>query len=1445
METPGKVLRATARLYQRISAQIIVLLAFMGVLYFLTYFLLNSGIVNRAFDETVNSLFRGRITWTRLTWGPLPWTLRALEPQLVGADGRAVISADAVHIGNIELLGLLRGRIAASAIVVEQPVIRLVQRPHAEETDAWGEVHGVFNIEEMFWPPERWADDGVPGNPPTLDFSDASIVGARGVVDLPSFWLSAHGLDIAGGRFSLVNGTLHMGAEQFAAQRVRMRVPASGDLEVPVREADRDEIYAWTFNGLEGAHYLWNGMIFGVAQLNVLADGDPLAVRNFQMDLDAGHLPAVRGQVTLAVRDLATHLGRFELNGISGPAKIRVDVPRMGPLDGLDGHALLQLGSVSYADWHLERMQAEVDVTALDRFTLRDLTLDAYGGHLQGSGAFDLLDGSAHFRGWGADFEPGRLPIALPERFAHLWLGKARVSLMAGVTDLLGAPRGWADAQVDLKRSAVSQPSYGLNRSVQVLANGTFEGSVLQIRHASLQGGLTADTRGSLDLDQATLDLQGRASSARIAATLAPFGVPLSGRGSVRYHLTGALESPQISGTVQGRGLTYPNLPPADVDATLTFDVGTLRLDLKQSEVRTEVGRSQISGWLSFLGTPRGDLKAHARGVKIDALPLARLVPGGLDVGGTLDAHVRLQGALSRPRVSGTAVVQQPRYGDLTYERLELEGAWAGRAVTVKTLRLLDRVQRGESRHNVERLTAHGSYTPQNKRFDGRLRLHELDLSLINRFVEPAIPLRGQVTLVLGGEGPIDNPSGTGELTLEGVGYDQLELGDGQITLNAEGQMLNLDGHLFKVLHLNGGLPTTGGGPPGRITLAVQSLRLETLLPELAEADASVAFSGHVSAILDLWSGDDLLQSVEVRVNELALGYSLRDMAGRVVHRRADRGCEDCPSFGLRALEPVRLVWLGEELIIESLRLGGGGQSFEVLGTARPNWLDLQVAGTLSLQALWPVLRSVFTDVEGAGQFAFNISGQPANPTFEGDVRLESADLIPRSATIGSELRLLDPVTIRVQPPYGPQMPDARGRMPRGVFTVFIPPTVDEQPNRLRLHRDDGEVEVVQASGWFKDFKPEALLVEVRTDEAELDVPRTLNVTVATPSLTFELWEQVPEGRRLPETRLRLSGHLDLLRGEYVADITSAAEISQGVRNNFSGRAVRRQVSIFERAPILKNLEVDLSARGDDELFVRNQVTVLNVNLAVAVDLRRLKGFIYPQGDRQLSIDGRVEILEDSQVTYARRPFDVTLGEIEFRPEKFLQADLAATHTFRLRTDTSSQAGTFDRGASGDVREEEVTLQVNVSLDQLGGEPEFSLNFSSSSGASKIEVATLVLTGAYPSDLTGAASATPATEILLSPVLSLIEAPFEETLDVDLSLTPATTGTLFIDADKLLSRRLRLYSRTPVGDDAGNNPLTFGLEYRLNNRLTGELTTEKLGNLNSTSGRLRLQILVD
>lgn len=1427
-------LRGLLHVARHLAAQLTELLSFIGALLCLIYFLLNSSFTAQIFDEAVNPMFRGGVHWQRLRFGPMPWQLRILGVELLGPDGQAVVTADELHIEELRLLELLKGRISAQQIRLVRPHVHLKQRPHAELKDDWGQPAQLFNIEELFMPPGVPVEDGELSDPPPLEFDEVQIEQARVILDLEAIAIVVEGALIEQARFSLVDDLMQMRAQAVRVAQVQVSLPSEDEAGPPLH-APAAQLWRWPLRDVQITHFLWHQDAFQVAQLKATVfEDDPLILRDLHMDLDRPGLPWVRTQLTYETRQVERSLGQFGLDDVRGA--VRVSLRAQGELDALEAAGEIFIEDAQLpGDLQVEALRLDLRKTEADLVEIPALDLRAYGGQVRGRAFVDLLRGQASAALWGEDLDLSRLPIELPGIAEELAEGPARLRLDFNGVDLFegaDALRAHAALKVDLQRSHGGSTGFGLGQSVQLDLLADYVKGRLDLGHLRLNGrSVKVQSEGLLSLAGGDdSHIEARVQAKDLQSILAAFDVPLRGGADLQLKVHGSLLAPKVELTARADRLLWPELPPVGLQTKILFDVGTMRATVRDLRVSTPAGRVQSSGWVDLArATPRFDLRLSTRGLRLDRLPL----PEDLALAGLADLSVRATGSLTRPRVALDLTLSEPQVRGLALKTVRVKGSYAQERIEIEQLSVAD-AQR-------ERLSAQGWFVPKTQAFEGAVHIDRLSPSLIEPLIGEALPVSGYLSLDLEGKGHLSAPEGQGQLRLEQVQVADLSLKDSTLQLTAGEGRARLTGNLAELIALQVDAPTAVGGAPGTLEVQVFPLKVEDYVPALAKAGASAQVEAKVSAQFDAFKGE--VSDILLELPTLSLGYTERDRDGQVIRPPRGRACEDCASVQVDAVEPVRLSWREDRAFVESLKLRLGRRTLEVTGSASPTDLDLAVGGNIDLGALWPFLRSVFTDVQGQVELDLKVRGQPATPQLEGFVTLQQANLVPRSAVIGGELDLAEAVSLQVVPPAGPAGPE--GALPSGVFSVTLPARkADGSANRFILLRDDAPVELTVVDLFFEGWAPSKIAAELRTDEAELELPRMLSATVSTPGLRVEMWDELNAMRQV-EPRLLISGHVDLLRAEYVADISSASEIGRGVGDNLRGRSAVRTVSAFERTPLLRNLELDLSIRGNDEIYVRNKVTVLDLNLAVALDLHRVSGMIYPQGAKPLTIEGRVDVLQDSQITYARRPFDVTLGSVVFRSEKFMTADVEATHTFRLRTDRGGQAGTFDRGASGDVREEEVILKVAVVIEQLSTPPKIDLNLSSSSGASKIEVATLVLTGSYPSDLTGAASAAPATEVLLAPVLSLIEAPLQQTLDVDLSLTPATTGTLFIDADKLLSRRLRLYTRTPVGDDANNSLQTFGLEYRLNNEVTLEATNERLGNLNSTGGRMRLRLLLD
>lgn len=1439
LQAPRTVLRVTARLYQRISAQIILILAFLGILYFLTYFLLNSTFASRVFDQLVNSQFRGRMGWTRLQWGPLPWQLSVLEFVMADSQDRPVITAQRLRIEDLHLLDLLSLRIAASNILIEDPVIHLVARPHPESFNKLGEPTDMMNIEEMFLPPPGTVvlNEGAPPPPLVLDFEDARVVNAHFILDLPQIVVDVQGIDIDQARFAMAaqnsEGSMTIGATRLALRAGSVTLPR-GELDRPVVDAPPADVMQFGFDEGVLRFFAWQRMRFTVASFTTAVRGDPVRVAGLEMGLD-GPAPTLRASVGFDIAELQKHLEPLGIVGISGP--MNITARGQGELASWQAQVEAQGSHLAAMGHELGAYLLRLTKAPDDQFRLTELTTTALGGEVQVNASFDLPRGEASAEVDFNHIDPGRLPeLADQAQVRPLVQGHLDGRVRVRATDVLSADRH-VSATVDLALQRTGRAIPGLARTVEVGLIAALDGGAVTLHRLQVDSGDDhVDVRGALDLATLEATATGRVAVASLAPLGIALGQPLAGALNASFEGRGTVADPQATVRLQGRGLRYADYPSGDVDGTFRYDNRTLRVG--ELTVRTDVGQVDVTGLVQLKKTPTFDL-----GVRVEGLDLASL-PGGIDMAGRVRTPkpITLRGPLTQPRIAGRIEVDQPRYQRLQLDSVVVDGAWSGQTATVEELTVL---AGGDARIDLK-----GTLDVRQLAYDAEVKINRIPLALADLFLEKPTGLKGLISLNFDGKGTPKAPHAEGHLIIQDFAVGADAFPDSTLDLTATGDEVTLKGRLVGAVDVDGRVPVSAT-EAGILTVSFTDLDPQKVLARLANPDWNAVATGQVVARFRPFVG--ALDSVEAELSTVKATWSMYDGQGQVV-QTPGMTCPGCPTLEVTAARPIRVSFRHKVITVNDCTLSINRQHLGLSGTVGTDGsLDLALGGRADLALLRPFVQSTFTDFQGAAEVQLGVAGPASDPQARGWIRLARLDLVPRSAVVGGDIHLVEPVEVEIISPTGPRrmLPGADAPS-KGVFSVILPansrptPERPSAPNRFLLRRDESTLAIRELGVEIENFGLERLFVSIDGNEVSLNVPQVVRGTFNFNDLTVELYQH-RQRRRQSETRLRLGGDIDIQRLEYIADISPPGALNQEVADNITGRSRARQVSVFERVPLLKRLELDLHVHGDDEIYLRNNIAVLALDLELKLDLTA-RGFLVGTANDDtedlLTLEGQIDILDDSQLVYQRRPFDVTQGIIRFGGTNFLEVDLTASHTFRLRTDQGG-GGTFDLGSGGDVREEEVTLDLSVRMPTRDSEPRINPQLTSSSGASQIEVLTLLLTGQLPSDLTGADSAQPATEALLAPVLNLIEQPLEETLDLDLSLTAATTGTLFVDVDKFLSRRLRLYSRTPVGNDSATNPQTFGLEYRINNVATGELTTEQLGNNNATSGRLRLRLELD
>jgi len=1530
-----QALRVSARLYQFISADIILLLAFLGMLYCLVYFTMNSNQARRLMNEAVNGrLFRGAITWDRVTWGPWPSTLTIEGARLADSTGQPVITARTIDL-DLNLFALTDGVIEGDDVTIRGPVVRLREVPAEDEL---GRPTRMLNIAAMFLPPHQVPPDGAPTSGPTLKFSIARIDDARYEMDLPAVYVDAKGVSVTDAYFQLEpppEGAgpmrMQMAAADVRAQDVVVKV-TKGPPDPSGKNAGRRalaESLRWQVKRVEIDQYAWRDDTFRVERLKGRMGQDSLTVRGFEFGLSGPGAPRIGGAIEVDSKDIGPHLAQFGLRGFKGPVKVRGQsggelLSQAGTLEA-SGEALALPGGAVLPRWTLRTRHRD------NRLDVEDLSVDWTDGSVTATAFLDGEPGTfgadvtlqdlrprsieglqlpepaaslmgARFNGrlrvrgrdafdpaapqWAelelrlSELEDRRLPEDLSVELSGLRAGTrvevAHVDVRSEADQLVGQgafDTASRDARIDLSGHLESLgtwwplvasgpgPTRGaldvsarlsgtlrdLDRSGGAARNSLDGTLALQVRDLAFDGApaLSASVRaqaraGRLSVTslkatagQTTLtghaevalarpdpSLRGALTVDKLDLAAWPTGLPLRGRAEAALTLDGTVAQPSVSGRVAARALGYADYPEVTLDAQARWRGGSDgTLEVTSATLTSAAGGARLEGTLALGARPRVDARAEVDDLDSSLPPLS-----ALDLGGRLSGRVQARGPLAEARVAAQVRVDDARWRSLSLARLSLDGAFTPAALEISRLEAKLDEAAGLSVLDAT-LTLDGAWA-----FSGRARGDALPVSLANHFVQAALPLRGAVSFDATGRGTPADPRVQGGLTLTDAGFGKWPIGDARLTFAAGDQRVRVDGQLLRGSALSLSVPTAAGLGPATGEVRFTDLTLdEYLTAALPPTDHPLhaRVTGRVGVLWDLHASPRPAPEIEVDFTDL----------------RAQM-----PPIDVVNVSPLRAQFVKNALTLRDFSLLVSGQPLRVDVTTRPDGaLDGRLEGELDLATLEPVLASTFSSVQGRASVAVQVGGTLTDPVPEGRAVLHSAWLVPRSPVVGGELALTQPAELRIaggkQPALGPDAVDPRGR-----FIVFLPASTEAQPqNRLRLRRDDGTVTVRELEVEFARFLPEAVRLGLDASNATLSLPDVLRATFNATGVRFALSGLSDVAR----AQMFLGGDIDLQRAVYSAPILSTSALNQGLRDNFSGVARTRSVSLFERVPLLKNFAVDLSVRGENDLFVRNEIAVLSLNLEVRPDVR-VRGNLYDRPDlrpdERLRITGEVSTLSDtSKILYAGREFDVRSGQVDFGRDSFIDATVVAQRTFQLSQDpaaTSSTSG-IDAPVGASQSDITATLEFRFKLPDLDASPQYSLELSSDSNVSNIDVASLVLTGQLASQVSGQTSAQPALELALSGVITRIEAPLEQTFDIDLSLTPQTTGTLFVSADKTLSRRLRLYSRTPVGENEDGLKRIFGLEYQLNNFAFGDLSNESLGLSNSTTGRLKLRLDLD
>lgn len=867
----------------------------------------------------------------------------------------------------------------------------------------------------------------------------------------------------------------------------------------------------------------------------------------------------------------------------------------------------------------------------------------------------------------------------------------------------------------------------------------------------------------------------------------------------VRLDFSGPLASPDatLSASNQDVPIRFPGTEIAADDLAFRVGLNQGRLSVHEASVKTRVGDASIAGWIDLLAPPISGRKMSGTGDSVFALrrtqpaqlefkaenidigALNRLsdfvrVPGfgRVPVAGLLTTQGQVRGTLQEPAVNlqadlrrGSILGQSIPNAAVTASMRELDGH--GRAVVVDEF-LLDAESAGAFRGS-------GFYAfDQSYSFELRGEGTRFDSVVPLKLLSDQVRPSGELALNLHGEGSLDKPNVSGDISIQDFGVGSRDLGDLFLVLTTADDTIMIAGAAFPLVTLDAKFPLSPGESYG-ITLGMEQLDLTTLLPELSGSQAlsSASATGEVKLSVEQdfssWNARATMSQVEFET----LGRSIKNDGPIVVE------VED-----------------GKNLRIEQLRIGSGNRYLSASGglALDPLVFDLNLDGELDLSilnALRSALPKIFPPalIESSGALVIDASfrGPLEALRANGTMDFSRARFVVRGFD--------DPVYI-------------------GDGTVHF------GGDRIFVNEDDpivgtglGGVFNLAGNLALRGERRGLLRAHAWSHNMKYRVPNTANVTFDTDLHLFARSINDPE-------TWQIRGDVDVLDGLYYRDSSLIEQQVTGrVFGAFDRRTTRYEASIFEQVPMLSKIQFDVALRARDGFKIQNQIERLDLDLELRVDLRLRETLVDP------NMTGDIEVISGI-VGFQGEKFEVRSGTVRFAGEignPWVDVIAGADIRNRCRDQEFGDEFQTDLTLSGDLggtREQyyHIILNLNGYADNL------DIQFESNPYADQRDVLSLLLSGCTVDQLTASSASGPTLEIALGPLLGRIEKEIQDVVKVnEFTIMPGVERTQVRIGDRL-SQRLswNFQLDTGINEDAGGQ--RYQLEYKLSDRWAVELS---------------------
>jgi translocation and assembly module TamB len=449
----------------------------------------------------------------------------------------------------------------------------------------------------------------------------------------------------------------------------------------------------------------------------------------------------------------------------------------------------------------------------------------------------------------------------------------------------------------------------------------------------------------------------------------------ISGSATLDSTVHGSLQRPQISGQLNAANLHVQGTEWKTAGASFTASPSEISVS-NGSLINANQGSASFAAtvrlhdWHYDANNPiRGELSAQ----KIALADVQHVANVQCPVSGDISAHVSFGGTQVNPSGSGSLEIANAHaYGE-----------------SVQTFALRFNAANGSINSNLNVATSAGSatstltYTPATRAYKVRLDAPAIALQKIHR-LQSGQELKATVSLSATGEGTLDNLQLTAAVHVTQLEIQQKSLGDLNANLQVADKLanLNFDTHLAQSsIHGHAQIQLVGDFQTDA-SIDTSPIPLDALWASFSSA-APEGFQGQTELHATLKGPLKDKTRIEAHINVPTLTASYQQLQ-------------------IGAANAIHADYVNSVLTVQPAEIRGADSTLLVQGTipfsgsAAPS---LSAKGQINMQ----ILRMFAPDLRSSGTVAIDLHavGSPANPSVQGQVRLQDVALATAAAPLG------------------------------------------------------------------------------------------------------------------------------------------------------------------------------------------------------------------------------------------------------------------------------------------------------------------------------------------------------------------------------------------------------------------------------------------------------------